>query len=250
MIQNERTYVPVRFSTENLNAKVDRINSTREAVITYPTGAGSSASANPQTPSPTASVENPPDAGSTESQPVVSASATETSAANGNANIPVANVTKGGATAPSPAATSDNTKYSTSSQPVFFMEDRYEKTSTDEGRVTFQLKRPIYLEDYTGFRVYFTEQRGDKIFEFTEDAFAYTEKTGLTVDLGITALNETTGSTPQYLTFTMLDRVKGKTYGRKEKAITVSFLEHHAGMGLHGILFRERPGTVYTCPMT
>jgi hypothetical protein len=35
LIQKERTYVPVRFSAENLNAKVDWINSTREAVITY-----------------------------------------------------------------------------------------------------------------------------------------------------------------------------------------------------------------------
>jgi len=35
VIQNGRTYVPIRFSAENLNAKVDWINSTREAVITY-----------------------------------------------------------------------------------------------------------------------------------------------------------------------------------------------------------------------
>lgn len=33
--QNGRTYVPIRFATENLNAKVDWINSTREIVITY-----------------------------------------------------------------------------------------------------------------------------------------------------------------------------------------------------------------------
>ena len=35
VIQNGRTYVPVRFSAENLNAKVDWINSTKEVVITY-----------------------------------------------------------------------------------------------------------------------------------------------------------------------------------------------------------------------
>jgi uncharacterized protein YerC len=34
-IQNGRTYVPVRFAAENLNCKVDWINSTREAVIVY-----------------------------------------------------------------------------------------------------------------------------------------------------------------------------------------------------------------------
>jgi len=33
--QNSRTYVPIRFATENLNAKVDWINSTKEIVITY-----------------------------------------------------------------------------------------------------------------------------------------------------------------------------------------------------------------------
>ncbi len=35
IIQNGRTYVPIRFAAENLNAEVDWINSTREAVITY-----------------------------------------------------------------------------------------------------------------------------------------------------------------------------------------------------------------------
>ncbi|MDR7871025.1 MAG: copper amine oxidase N-terminal domain-containing protein [Tissierellaceae bacterium] len=34
-IKNERTYVPVRFAAENLNCKVDWINSTKEAVIVY-----------------------------------------------------------------------------------------------------------------------------------------------------------------------------------------------------------------------
>lgn len=33
--QNSRTFVPVRFSAENLNCKVDWINSTKEAVIVY-----------------------------------------------------------------------------------------------------------------------------------------------------------------------------------------------------------------------
>lgn len=35
IIKNERTYVPVRFAAENLNCKVDWINSTKEAVIVY-----------------------------------------------------------------------------------------------------------------------------------------------------------------------------------------------------------------------
>ena len=35
VIQNERTYVPVRFAAENLNAQIDWINSTREAVIIF-----------------------------------------------------------------------------------------------------------------------------------------------------------------------------------------------------------------------
>ncbi|MDR7869257.1 MAG: copper amine oxidase N-terminal domain-containing protein [Tissierellaceae bacterium] len=35
IIQNGRTYVPIRFAAENLNSEVDWINSTREAVIIY-----------------------------------------------------------------------------------------------------------------------------------------------------------------------------------------------------------------------
>jgi hypothetical protein len=33
--KNGRTFVPVRFAAENLNCKVDWINSTKEAVIVY-----------------------------------------------------------------------------------------------------------------------------------------------------------------------------------------------------------------------
>jgi hypothetical protein len=33
--KNDRTFVPVRFAAENLNCKVDWINSTKEAVIVY-----------------------------------------------------------------------------------------------------------------------------------------------------------------------------------------------------------------------
>ena len=33
--KNNRTFVPVRFAAENLNCKVDWINSTKEAVIVY-----------------------------------------------------------------------------------------------------------------------------------------------------------------------------------------------------------------------
>lgn len=35
VVQNGRTYVPLRFAAENLNAEIGWINSTREAVITY-----------------------------------------------------------------------------------------------------------------------------------------------------------------------------------------------------------------------
>jgi len=34
-VQNGRTYVPLRFATENLNAEIEWINSTREAIIIY-----------------------------------------------------------------------------------------------------------------------------------------------------------------------------------------------------------------------
>lgn len=35
VIKNSRTFVPLRFVAENLNSKVDWINSTREVVIVY-----------------------------------------------------------------------------------------------------------------------------------------------------------------------------------------------------------------------
>lgn len=35
VIKNGRTFVPVRFAAENLNCKVDWINSTKEAIIVY-----------------------------------------------------------------------------------------------------------------------------------------------------------------------------------------------------------------------
>jgi hypothetical protein len=35
IIINGRTFVPLRFATENLDSKVDWINSTKEAVIIY-----------------------------------------------------------------------------------------------------------------------------------------------------------------------------------------------------------------------
>ena len=35
VLKNERTFVPIRFAAENLNCKVDWINSTQEAVIVY-----------------------------------------------------------------------------------------------------------------------------------------------------------------------------------------------------------------------
>lgn len=35
VVRNGRTFVPIRFAAENLNTKVDWINSTREAVIVF-----------------------------------------------------------------------------------------------------------------------------------------------------------------------------------------------------------------------
>ena len=34
-LKNSRTFVPVRFAAENINCKVDWINSTKEAVMVY-----------------------------------------------------------------------------------------------------------------------------------------------------------------------------------------------------------------------
>lgn len=174
IIQNGRTYVPVRFSAENLNAKVDWINSTREAVITYEVKGNS---ASPDV-APKVPIEIKPE------------TPKETN--------------------PQTSIDSKSTQYSAPKQPVFFMEDRLQLNG-DEGQVTFRLKRPITLGEYTGFKVYFTENDKPETYEFTEDVFAYTEKIGKTVDISITTVNGTAESSPQNLKFTILDRIVGKT---------------------------------------
>ncbi len=229
-IKNGRTYVPVRFSAENLNAKVDWINSTQEAVITYVT-TSSNTVVNPQT--PPVPVENPQITVPPESQPVISAPETQTPQQPGNTDVPVINDGSGGMTAPEPVKNPGNTQYSTPSKPVFIMEDRYEKVSKDEGKVTFMLKRPIYLGDYTGFRLYFSDKGESQIFEFAEDAFAYTEKVGLTVELEITTLNGTVESKSQKLIFAMLNKVKGKTIWSEYKEQNYNLMGSPCWYGLN-----------------
>lgn len=174
VIQNGRTYVPVPFSAENLNAKVDWINSTKEVVITY-----------------------------------------EGKKTNdlGDEKIITPTEPKEGEIDPKPKTpiVLDDPKYTVPNQPVFYMEDQLELLDGGEGKVTFRLKRPISLGEYTGFKVYFTDNGKSEIYEFADDAFSYTEKIGKTVDISITTVNGTVESAPQKLTFTLLDRIVGKT---------------------------------------
>ncbi len=189
LIQNGRTYVPVRFSAENLNAKVAWINSTREAVITYDVNFNSNTS-NTQPPAPTENVQTPE--------------------SNGKADVPAITETEGDSVQPKPVIDS-GTKYSVPMQPVFYMEDQFEDLGGNEGKVVFRLSRATILGEYTGFKVCFTENGKSEVFEFSEDAFAYTAEIGDTVDISITAVNGTAESIPQSLRFTMLDRIVGKT---------------------------------------
>jgi hypothetical protein len=174
VILNGRTYVPIRFSAENLNAKVDWINSTREAVITYDVKSNDAL----------VDVKIPPSTG-------LEGNLTETK--------------------PEAPIDSQNTQNSVPKQPVFFMEDQFKLLDGDEGQVTFRLNRPITLGDYSGFKVYSTVNEKPEIYEFSEDAFSYSEKLGKSVDIRITTVNSTVESTPQKLKFTILDRIVGKT---------------------------------------
>ncbi len=177
IIQNGRTYVPVRFSAENLNAKVDWINSTKEAVITYEVKKNEilndikppETTRNPETKEP----EIPKDP--------------------------------------------ETPQYSVPKQPVFYMEDQLELLDGNQGQVTFRLQRPISLGDHTGFKVYSTENGEPDIYEFTDEAFSYTEKIGKTVDISITTVYGTAESSAQNLRFAMLDRIVGKTMWSERK---------------------------------
>ncbi|MDR7855555.1 stalk domain-containing protein [Tissierella sp.] len=177
IVQNGRTYVPVRFAAENLNAKVDWINSTKEAVITYEVKKNNNLGdekiitpADPKTPT----------------QPEVP-------------------------TEPKTPIVLDDPKYTVPKQPVFYMEDDLKLLDGNLGQVTFRLKRPVSLGELTGFKVYFTNNGKSEVYEFTEDAFAYTEEIGKTTDISITTVNGTVESTPQKLKFTLLERIVGKT---------------------------------------
>ena len=189
LIENERTYVPVRFSAENLNAKVDWINSTKEAVITYEVKKNDILS-DIKSPTPIEAEtpkepENPIESKNPKDQETPKSPETNT-----NLGTP---------------------QYSVPKQPVFYMEDRLQLLDGDEGQVTFRLQRPISLGEYTGFKVYFTENGKPEVYEFTDDAFSYSEKLGKTVDISITTVNGTVESTAQKLTFTLLDRIVGDT---------------------------------------
>lgn len=222
IIQNGRTYVPVRFAAENLNAKVDWINSTREAVITYevkkneflsdtkiPTTSEPIESENETKPEVTIDPEMTIDP-----EIAIVPEVTNDPDTTKDPEITKETKTSGGQETTKDLQNnrnSDTSQYSVPKQPVFFMEDGFQLLDGNQGKVTFRLQRPISLGEYTGFRVYFTEDGVSEIYEFAEDTFAYTEKIGKTIDISITTVNGTVESTPQNLSFTMLDRIVGNT---------------------------------------
>lgn len=186
LIQNGRTFVPVRFSAENLNAKVDWINSTREAVITYD---GKTNEVKPNDPS--SSVIIPV-------SPVIEENIVDTKPKE-------------------PIKDPEIPQHSAPKQPLFYMEDKFKLLDGDEGQVTFRLDRQQIIGEYTGFKLYFTNNDGKpEIFEFSDDAFSYSEKLGKTVDISVTTVNGTVESTPQKLKFAMLDRIVGKIWSERQ----------------------------------
>ena len=108
-------------------------------------------------------------------------------------------------------------QHSAPKQPLFYMEDKFKLLDGDEGQVTFRLDRQQIIGEYTGFKLYFTNNDGKpEIFEFSDDAFSYSEKLGKTVDISVTTVNGTVESTPQKLKFAMLDRIVGKIWSERQ----------------------------------
>ncbi len=106
-----------------------------------------------------------------------------------------------------------SSEYPVPNQPLFIIDnDSFEYLDGNTGRVTFWRNRIRILGEYTGFKLYFTNDAGKPdVFEFTEDGFYYEEILGKTVDINVTCVNRTAESAPFHLQFAMLDRVNVKS---------------------------------------
>lgn len=106
----------------------------------------------------------------------------------------------------------DTNSHTVPGKPVFYMENRFELIGNNMGRVYFKRNFQHFIGDYTGFRVYYTdENNNNQVLDFDDNGFYYEEELGKTIDLKITAVNQTVESSPVDIRFAMLNAVRGDT---------------------------------------
>jgi len=98
-------------------------------------------------------------------------------------------------------------------KPSFRIPDRFDELKGNKGRVMFELDKSVEIGKYTGFKVYFTNDRGQKDSVLIEAAggnegFYCIETTGKTVEISVTAVYKTAESEPQEYKFAMLKQAE------------------------------------------
>lgn len=98
-------------------------------------------------------------------------------------------------------------------KPQFKAMDRFDELGGNIGRVMFEIDPSKITGEYTGFKLYFTNDRG-KQDSMPIDAsdetngFYCSESIGKTVNIAVTMVNRTVESEPQQIKFAMLGNVK------------------------------------------
>jgi hypothetical protein len=97
-------------------------------------------------------------------------------------------------------------------QPQFSIIDRFDELEGNAGRVAFEIDSSQMIGEYSGFKLYFTNDQGqqDCLFIDTTDGtngFYCSDTIGKTVDIAVTAVNRTVESPPQQIKFAMLGKV-------------------------------------------
>lgn len=104
----------------------------------------------------------------------------------------------------------EENKYAIPGQPQMYMENHFVNLEGNMGRVFFKRNHQVMIGEYTGLRLYYTDDDGSPaILDFDENGFYYDAVLGKTIDLSVTSVNHTAESTPQQIRFAMLDAVKG-----------------------------------------
>lgn len=97
-------------------------------------------------------------------------------------------------------------------QPKFNVVDRFDEPEENLGRVMFELDPKKMTGEYTGFKLYFTNDLGKQdsmLIDITANktGFYCSDTIGKTVDIAVAAINRTVEGTPQKFKFAMLEKV-------------------------------------------